>query len=684
MSDAESDPLHSGLQFRSVLRSVRRRCRRVSDAIALAWCRPLVPTRHRQRTQPQTAAITASEPPVLVAARTVLYALAGGVIGWIATLTLALSSYRFAPSVVASLRAAIRTRLGIDAGGLSPVLFGVIVIAGSLLVGIGGGLGIYRLQWLRIKQRAIARGRRIDRTLPRAVAFMYALARSGMPLPEVLRTVAAHEAVYGETADAIGVTVREIDRFGVDVISALEATSDRTPATAFAEFTADLAAAVDSGRPIDDYLKTQHARYREAAADSHEGFLDRLSTAAEAYVTGLVVGPLFVVTALTVVGLVVTETIALLRVIAFGCLPVGTVGFLVCLNRLFANRRPPVETHGTRRPQHPTAPPGDGVGPQPTDTEREWCDQRATLRIADRLRGMRRWLRQPTAALAANPWLTLCVTLPLSVLWLAVAIEPPRLTPAALVGATQPLSIAIVGVCGTYAIAYEFGAARRRRLAAAVPAFLDRLAGVNEAGLSVVDGLSRVAAGDLGALSKPVARARRDVRWGADVASALTRLAQRVRSPPVTGAIVLVTNALTASNRIGPVAAIASAELRATRRLARRRRRAMAAYLIVIYVAFLVFLGIVVALSASFIPAIETVGGEPTGGMAAVGGVSPGIASAGTDNIAAYERLFAQIAAVQAVCSGLVAGRLGEGALRAGVKHIAVLVAIAQLVFWIS
>ncbi len=89
-----------------------------------------------------------------------------------------------------------------------------------------------------------------------------------------------------------------------------------------------------------------------------------VSTAAEAYVTGLVVGPLFVVTALTVVGLVVTETIALLRVVAFGCLPVGTVGFLVCLNRLFANRRPPVETHGTRRPQHPTAPPGDGVGPE--------------------------------------------------------------------------------------------------------------------------------------------------------------------------------------------------------------------------------------------------------------------------------------------------------------------------------
>jgi flagellar protein FlaJ len=217
-----------------------------------------------------------------------------------------------------------------------------------------------------------------------------------------------------------------------------------------------------------------------------------------------------------------------------------------------------------------------------------------------------------------------------------------------------------------------------------VPVFLDRLADVNEAGLSVVDGLDRVANGDLGALSEPLARVRRDVRWGADVTNAFRRLASRVRSPPVTGAVALVTNALRASNRIGPVAAIAAAELRASQRLAARRRRAMATYLVVIYIAFLVFIGIIAALSASFFPAVETAVTGPTGGLSTTGVTETGMARAGgiTPNIDAYETLLAQLTMIQAICSGLVAGRLGEGKLRAGVKHVVVLLMISQAVWW--
>ena len=671
---------HRWLHRIATVKSVGARLCCGVDAIALAWCRPLVPASARRERNTQLAAIHADDPPRLIAARTMLYAIIAGVAAGVLTLVTILH-LRAEPAVVTQLT----SRIGIDTLTLSPAP--AVAFAGgcSVLVAVAVAVTTYRLRWVLIDRRVAARKRRIDRTLPRAVACMYALARNGMPLPAVLRTVAAHRNVYGETAVAIGVTVREIDQFGADVITALAATSDRTPSTEFAEFASDLAAAVDSGQPIDDYLQQQHERYREAAVDSQQGFLDRLSTAAEGYVTGLVVGPLFVVTTLTVVGLVVTDTLPVLRVVIFGLLPIGTGGFLLGLDRLLASHRLPVATHSDGRPSNRSVdPPGDYATIQPTASSRDWSPQRSMLRITDRLSRCRRWLRQPTATLAANPWLTLLVTVPLGVGWICLAIEPSRLSMATLSPATRPLSIALIGICSSYAVAYEVGAARRRRLAAAVPVFLDRLASVNEAGLSVVDGLDRVADGDLGALSAPLARVRRDVRWGADVTNAFRRLASRVRSPPVTSAVALVTNALRASNRIGPVAVIAAAELRASQRLAARRRRAMATYLVVIYVAFLVFFGIIAALSASFFPAVEAATTGPTGGLSTTGVSGTGMTRVGgvTPAVGAYETLLMQVTMIQAICSGLVAGRLGEGALRAGIKHVAVLLAISQVAWW--
>lgn len=664
----------------AMIRSVRTRLRCGVDTIALAWCRPLVPASGRRERHTRLAAIHADSPPDLITARTALYAVLTGLAGGVVILS-AILFVSASPSMIAQYTSQIGTE-----SMLSPSVPAAIVAAGcSVLGAIVVAVAAYRVQWHLISRQAAARERQIDRTLPRAVACMYALARSGMPLPAVLRTIAAHRAVYGETAVAIGVTVREIDQFGADVITALATTSDRTPSTEFAEFTSDLAAAVDSGHPIDEFLRRQHERYREAAVDSQQGFLDRLSTAAEGYVTGLVVGPLFVVTTLTIVGLVVTDTRPALRVVTFGLIPLGTAGFLCGLDRLLAGRRLPAESHDrSHLSTRSVDPPGSHGEPQPTPSDRDWAQQRSTLRIADRLSRWRRCLRRPTATLATTPWLTLLVTVPLGLGWIVVATEPPRLSIATVPTATQPLSIATIGVCSSYAVAYELGAARRRRLTAAVPVFLDRLASVNEAGLSVVDGLERVADGDLGALSEPLARARRDVWWGADVTTAFRRLAHRCRSPAVTGAVALVTNALRASNRIGPVAAIAAAELRASQRLARRRRRAMATYLVVIYVAFLVFLGIIAALSMSFIPAIEAADVTP-GGLATTGVPGTGVGRVGrvATSVEPYETLLAQVAAVQAVCSGLVAGRLGEGRLRAGVKHVAILLVLAQIVFWL-
>jgi flagellar protein FlaJ len=154
-------------------------------------------------------------------------------------------------------------------------------------------------------------------------------------------------------------------------------------------------------------------------------------------------------------------------------------------------------------------------------------------------------------------------------------------------------------------------------------------------------------------------------------------------------AVALVTNAMHASGDIGPVLRIAADESRATWSLRRERRQVMLTYLIVIYISFLVFLGIIASLSVSFIPAVEeaAVSGAGTGGASEVPGAPSGpsgiTGGLGEIDSFAYEQLFFHAAAVQAVCSGLVAGQLGEGSVRDGVKHVVILLTLTLLTFFV-
>ncbi|HQC35025.1 MAG TPA: secretion system protein, partial [Methanoculleus sp.] len=65
------------------------------------------------------------------------------------------------------------------------------------------------------------------------------------------------------------------------------------------------------------------------------------------------------------------------------------------------------------------------------------------------------------------------------------------------------------------------------------------------------------------------------------------------------------------------------------------------------------------------------------------GGISAGI-SFGKTPVITFERLLFHACLIQALFSGLIAGEMGEGSLRAGVKHAAVMVFIAFVMFTIA
>lgn len=636
------------------------------------------------------------------ASRTILYAGVLGVAGSVAGVYAAGALLSALDVGEAAIRETLPDALAFLAGlarltelGLFE-LFALLLFASATL-GSALAVGTYYGRWEVLNQRAHARAAEIDATLPRTVAFMYALSRSGMAFPRVMDTLAENEDVYGEAATELSVAVRDMNAFGTDALTALQRTARRTPSEDLGDFAENLASVLGTGQSISAFLSDQYDLYQEEAESKQQQYLELLSTFAEAYVTALVAGPLFFITILVVIGLVLEDTLPLLRVVVYVAVPLATFGFVVYVDSVTQGVGG-TETADRYREDAAEARPDGGVA---VDDERAasasatdpWAASRERLRAYDRVRRVRSWLTSPVESVLDAPATVFLAAVPLAIVGLLVFAFPvTRGPPTEMVAQVDTaVVVATALVLASYAVVYEVRKRRTRRIESAVPDFLDRLASVNEAGTSVVGSVRRVAGSNLEALTTDLERTRRDIDWGADVGTALRRLEHRVRSPMTSRAVALITNAMHASGDVGPVLRIAAEEARATWGLRRERRQVMVTYLIVIYISFLVFLGIIASLSVSFIPAIEEAAipsgaggdlpGSSTDGVpGGSGGITDGL---GDINAFAYEQLFFHAATVQAICSGLVAGQLGEGSVNDGVKHVVVLLGLTLLTFFV-
>ena len=610
-------------------------------------------------------------------------------------------------------------------------LFGLLIVASGTL-GAGLAAATYWGRWTTLDQRARARGVEIDATLPRTVAFIYALSRSGMPFQTVLRTLARNEDVYGEASRELGVAVRDMDAFGTDVLTALKETAERTPSENLEEFAENLASVLSSGQSVSSFLHEQYERFQEEVEAQQRQYLDLLSTFAEVYVTVLVAGPLFFITVLVVVGLVIQDTLVVIRLVTYLGIPLATFGFVVYVDSITEglnvvsrsgsedDERTGANTGaGTQRPRaadptDPTdaSPEATGLADGGTVRERRPdprtgpnaeadadADNWLRLAVYDRIGRYRRTLSDPVGLMLDTPLYTLLVTGPIGfvLVWLSLDVTFGAASGVLLRGTAvssasaselagivdgpivQATIVALLGI----AVAHEVQKRQVRAIEAEMPDFLDRMASINEAGATVVGSLGGLSNAELGRLGDEIQRVWRDIEWGATVGEALARMERRTGAPTVSRAVTLIRNAMAASGDISPVLRIAADEAKEIRRLERERRQEMLTYLVVIYVSFLVFLGIIVALTVAFIPAIEAAGGAGGGGVAGQApGIDPGVLGGlGTVDTDAYEVLFFHAAAIQGIASGLVAGQLGEGTVSDGVKHATLLLILTYGVF---
>ncbi|SEQ52275.1 type II secretion system F family protein [Natrinema salaciae] len=633
----------------------------------------------------RTAALRAAHAPTTIreyGATTLLYAVLAAVVGSVVGLYAIWGLLALLSIDPATMRAALPSALAFLAvlGGVPTLSLGelaVLLLGSSLTLGAVAGGGTYWLRWWYPGYVADARARRIEAGLPSTVAFIYALSKSGMAFPAVVRVVADQEDTYGEAAAEFSVAVRSMDIVGTDVITALQTMGRRSPSPQFREFTENLVSVLQSGQGLSGFLERQYQDYREEAQSQQDGILDLLATLAEAYVTVLVAGPLFLITILVVIGIAAGDTFGQLQVLVYVLLPVANLGFVVYLSMVTEKLDPSSGVDGARAAVEPPSTAatrtggaaGEESGPRPhPNVER--------VRYSRRLQGLRDRFGRPVRTLVGRPTLTLAITVPIA----AVAIT--RRLPAALEGGfdaaavDDTIALGTFGVVAVFAVAYELHRRRIAAIEAAVPDLLDRLASVNEAGLSIVAAIDRVRGSDLGPLGDELDRVWADVEWGADLRTALGRLEGRVGTRSIARVVTLLTESMNASGDLATTLRIAARQAAADRRLERERKQAMVEYMVVVYVSFLVFLFIIAVLAGYLLPNLPTESAElaSDSGVGALGGFSDGDADA-------YATLFYHATLVQGLCSGLIAGQLSTGDVGAGAKHAAAMIGLSVLLF---
>lgn len=238
-----------------------------------------------------------------------------------------------------------------------------------------------------------------------------------------------------------------------------------------------------------------------------------------------------------------------------------------------------------------------------------------------------------------------------------------------------------------FILAFMFGAGpfgffynRERKRIFAVddkfPDFLRDLAESARAGMTLPKALVTAAQGSYGALNPEIKTMAAQVQWGVEFGSALQRFAERCKTPLIDRTVALVVEAQRAGGNMIDVLTAASDDAREIKQILAERNTQMSMYNVVIYIAYLVFIAVVLVLALQFIPAFKSAV-EATGGSGAqVGGL----------NIRPFDpqdffAIFFQAAVVQAIGGGLVGGVLSKGSPVAGFSHIAIMLVMAWLAF---
>jgi len=211
----------------------------------------------------------------------------------------------------------------------------------AVLFGVGGGLFAVAFSIIGFYFYPIYRAdklkREVEDELPFTTGYMAILASAGVSPEKIFHSISNLSLPLTVSEEAKNI-VRDVNLFGLDIISALEKTSKRTPSERFREMLEGFISTIHLGGNLAAYLREKSGQYMNLKRISLHKFSDTLSVLSEFYVSLLITGPLLMVIMLAVMAMLGGGNLGglgpdlLLNLLTYLGIPLGSVIFLIILD----------------------------------------------------------------------------------------------------------------------------------------------------------------------------------------------------------------------------------------------------------------------------------------------------------------------------------------------------------------
>ena len=217
------------------------------------------------------------------------------------------------------------------------LVFNVTLI---LIITILSAVLTFIIFWVYPAFKSGERSRKINLALTNAVNTMATMAGTGVP-PAVIFWSLVKFRKYGEVSRESEKILNDIENYGLDLVQALQRAANRSPSPLFSELLWKMIATIRTGGNLKEYLYIEGNRLMEIERMKTEAAIETIGIIAEAYVTALVVGPVFVIIMTTIMGIMGTpmSQVNLINnlVVYFG-LPIGYALFIIAVDQVAPKR----------------------------------------------------------------------------------------------------------------------------------------------------------------------------------------------------------------------------------------------------------------------------------------------------------------------------------------------------------
>ncbi|RUM33887.1 MAG: hypothetical protein DSY33_03465 [Archaeoglobus sp.] len=505
------------------------------------------------------------------------------------------------------------------------------------------------------KMYASHRRGQIEVIFPHVVNMMLGMARGGIPIIEMFQIVADEVTVTGEVGKEFRIIVNRVKVFHENLSSAIRYVASTSPSQKFSDFLDDMISVIEGSGKLSEFLDFKSQHLMNEKEKYQELFLNSLGILAEVYVSALVVAPLFLMIIFVVMGMMEGYSIELMKLIIYIYMPVGGLMFIWLLSSMMSEYE--VKWTGEKfRKSRLSARVCTGRAPGFTYPGK-------FLKMYYELVRQIKTVLGDLKIFIYRPEYSFYITLPAFFLSLPLFYRQKYETIFVLF-----LLITVT----PYSILVEIRNKRIKKIEEHIPDFLKQLASLNESGLNIVSAIRVLSASNLGALTSEIQLIRKDLEWGMLLSDALKRFERRVSSMTVTKVTSILLKAMEAAGTVKDALYTAANDAQLYLEQKNRMKNEMFVYIVVIYMTFGVFLFTIYILTSNFIQVFSKMH-IPNLGSSYIQFRVP--------NLNEMTRLFYHTSIINGTVSGLIAGLMGEGELRAGLKHVLILVMLTYIVF---